>query len=464
MGKDEDMFKPISLWLSYKYIRSPQNYRLISLTAFSSCLGLALGIAVLITVLSVMNGFDYEIHQRMFKLVRQVSIVARGESYPTDEYLDFEHLDQLEVDGDEKSEDKRPSAPVAAENNFAESSAWRYLDRTLSGFSQVEARAPALVGQGMLSFQGKTAGVLVEGIVPETEKAVSDLPEFIIEGSWEDFRQQEFGAIIGMGIAYKLGAVVGDSITLIMPSAMVTPLGFEPRMKRFKVSGIFKVGNGFSHDDLAIYTHLGDLNRLIHSSRPFNRVHLKLKDIYQAGMVRELLNRKLKLAGEWYASDWTLEYGAFFRAVKMEKNALFLLLMLIIAVASFNLVSGLTVMVTNKRQEIALLRTIGFSKRQVVGVFIGYGAMVGVLAVVVGTLLGLFLTSQAANIVSGLEQLLHQQLFNTDIYMVDNLPVRLLWQDVVQVDVLALLLTLLSTIHPALKSSKILPVQAMRYE
>lgn len=447
------MFRPVSFWLSYKYIRAPQNYRVVSLTALSSCLGLALGIAVLITVLSVMNGFDYEIHQRMLKLVRQVSVVA----------VDGDLIGhQVDAGSDGPLNTTRLAAVSDSGSGVLEVVEWQEIKRQVETYPQVEASAPALVSQGMLSFQGRACGVLIEGVMAKQERQVSELPSFIVEGHWKDFDEQEFGIVVGMGIANRLGVVVGDSVTLIVPSARITPLGLEPRMKRFKIAGIFRVGNGFSHDNLVVYTRLLDLNKLLRHVVPFNRVHLKLRDVYQTAELRDQLNRRLP--EEWYASDWTQEYGAFFQAIRMEKNAMFLLLMLIIAVASFNLVAGLTVMVTNKRREIALLRTLGFSQGRVIAIFVGYGGMVGIMAMLVGTLLGLILTWQAANIVEALEGMLHQRLFNADVYLVDNLPVRLLWQDVAKVDVLAFLLTLLSTIYPAWKSSKITPVQAMRYE
>ncbi len=441
----------VSGWLSYKYLRAQQNHRWIALTALSASVGLALGIAALIVVLSVMNGFDYQIRTRMFRLIRQVSVISLDPGLESSETTDgLSWLDHGESQQDSSRSDRSSQTK------------WQRLEQQLQQLPQIQATAPVLFSQGMISFHGRASGVLLQGIVPSRERQVSELAQFLVRGDWASFCQQPFGLLLGMGLAQRLGVVVGDRVTLLVPSHEITPLGVEARSKSFQVSAIFRVGDGFNHDELMVYTHLTDLGKLLHQTAP-NRLHLKLQNLYQAPVVTRTLTTQLPRT-QWLVSDWTQEYGAFFQAIKMEKNAMFLLLLLIMLVASFNLVSGLTVMVTNKRGQIALLRTIGFSRRQIIAIFISYGGMVGVLAVLLGSVLGLLLSWQAANLVSALERLLGYQLFNAQVYLVDSLPVRIVWQDIAKVDLIAIALALLATIYPAWRSVQLTPVQAMRYE
>lgn len=416
----------VSLWLSWRYLCARQSHRFISLTALSSGIGLALGIAVLITVLSVMNGFDLETRQRMFRLIRPVSVVV-----PSNESF------------------KTASAVVrdAADNS-----------------TEIEAAAPAIVSQGMVTYKGLSSGVILQGVNPAVEPQLLQLDKLLVSGSWKGFSGGEFNVLIGAGLAQRLGASVGSEVMLVVPNSQFTPLGVTPRFKRFKVAGVFYTGDGFNHDDLVVFTTLSALGKLIQHPSP-NRWHLKLKDIYKAPLIKHQLN--LALASRQvaaFASDWTEDYGAFFRAVKMEKSALFLLLVLIVAVASFNLVAGLSVMVAQKRREIAMLRALGLNSSSVVLVFIFYGAIVGAVAAVLGTGLGLVISWQAPHLVNMLERLLGQQLFTSEVYLMNSLPVHVLWTDVITVNAASFIMSVLATIYPAFKASKILPAEGLSYE
>ena len=416
------MFKPLSLFIALRYTKAKRRNHFISFIALNSMLGIALGVMVLITVLSVFNGFDFEIRNRIFGMANQVTI--------THEAGQITH--------------------------------WQVLSKKLLRHPHVIGAAPFVFGQGMLSNEGVIAGVGIFGILPKQQSQVSVLGQHMIAGKLSTLTDQPFGIVIGEQLADNLNLSVGDSVTLITPAATVTPAGILPRLKRFKVVGVFNVGHGFGYDSNVAFIHLPDAQVLFQAGEQVTGVRLKLDDLYLAPQIaRELGN---SLDNQYAVTDWTAEYGSFFQAIAMEKNMMFILLAFIIAIAAFNLVSSLVMVVTDKRADIAILRTLGVSPRTILNIFILQGFIIGVVGVGLGVLSGVWLSYHITGIVSSLQKILHTQLLSSDVYLVDFLASRLDWHDVWHVVVIAMGMCLLATLYPARQAAHVQPAEALRYE
>jgi lipoprotein-releasing system permease protein len=385
-------------------------------------IGIALGVAVLITVLSVMNGFDDTIRDHFFAMAQQVTIRT--------------------VSGTMQN--------------------WQPLQREVSSYQNVIGTAPFVAGQGLLSANGQTSAVLAFGIDPAIEQSISELPQKIISGNLNALKANHFGVVIGAKLASTLGLALGDKVNLVVPTVALTPVGIFPRFKAFTVVGIFQVGNGFGYDSQLAYINIADAQKLFLLNNAVSGLQLKLSDLYAAPAVSQALNQKLP-AG-FLVSDWTQDYGAFFQAVKLEKTMMFLILILLVAVAAFNLVSTLVMTVTDKKSDIAILRTLGATPGTILRIFMIQGMVVGVIGTLIGIISGILLALHVTEIVNGLESLLHVQLLSSDVYYVDYLPSHLQFTDVWQVSVVALILCLLATIYPAWRAARTQPAEALRYE
>ncbi|MCC5792345.1 MAG: lipoprotein-releasing ABC transporter permease subunit [Legionellaceae bacterium] len=414
------MFKSLPLFIGWRYTRAKKRNHFVSFISLSSMLGIALGVMVLITVLSVMNGFDEEIHKRFFGMAPEVTVNGSG----------------------------------------GDISDWQTLAKNLAAVPGVKAVAPFVGGQGMMSYQGQVLPMVLTGIVPAQEEKVSNLQEKLLAGDLE--RLRPFGMVIGRGLADSLGLRIGDKVTVMIPQASVTPAGMIPRFKRFTVQGVFSAGSGFNFDSKLAFIDMGDAQKLFQLGEAVSGLKLKIDNIYNAPNMAMQLARQL---GDAYqVGDWTQQFGAFFQAIKMEKTMMFFILLLIIAVAAFNLVSSLVMVVNDKQAEIAILRTIGATPRLILAIFIVQGMMVGILGVTMGLLGGLLLASNAPAIVEWLQHVFHVQVLSSNIYFVDYLPSKIMLSDLVKISSMALFMSFLATIYPAWRASRTQIAEALHYE
>lgn len=417
------MFRPVSLFVGLRYTRAKRRNHFISFISLASMLGIGLGVTVLITVLSVMNGFDHEIRERIFSMANQVSI----NSYQPGGISD-----------------------------------WQNLSDRVKNLKDVRGIAPYVQGQGMLSNMGTVQPVLVSGILPEREKQVSQLYTNMIAGSFNDLKNGANGIVLGKTLATNLGLDLGDKVNVIIPEASVTPLGIIPRYKRYTLVGIFEASGGFKYDVSMAYIYLGDAQKLYKLGDNVSGLRLKVSELYAAPRVTdELID---KLSNQYYITNWTDEYGSFFQAIRMEKTMMFVILVLIIAVAAFNLVSSLVMVVTDKRAEIAILRTLGASPGTIMATFMVQGCVVGVVGTLMGLVGGVALAFNVTYLVEKLQQLLQTQFINSNIYFINYLPSRLEWGDVTEIALIALAMALVATIYPAWTAARTQPAEALRYE
>ncbi|RLL49036.1 lipoprotein-releasing ABC transporter permease subunit [Acinetobacter cumulans] len=411
------MFKPISLYIGLRYTRARRSNHFISFIALVSMIGLTLGVAVLITVLSVMNGFDRELKNRVLGMI--------------------------------------PQATVSSTQILTN---WPDLAKKIEHHSHVQGVAPFTQLQGMLTVQGQVAGIMVNGIEPKYEKKVSIIQDHMIAGSLDNLKQGEFGIVLGKQMTDALGLGLNDSITLVLPEATPSPAGVVPRFKRFKVVGIFSIGAEV--DSMMGYIALNDASTLLRLPDGAQGIRMKLDDIFMAPQVSQEIVRELP--ANFYASDWTYTHGNLFSAIQMEKAMVSLLLFLIVLVAAFNIVSSLVMVVTDKKSDIAILRTLGASPRTITRIFMVQGTIIGVIGTVSGAILGIIAASGISGFVGWLNTALGLHMF--DAYFINYLPSYLRWQDVCLIVVLSLLLSFLATIYPAMRAAKIQPAEALRYE
>lgn len=411
------MFKPLPLFIGLRYTRARRRNHFISFISLTSILGLMLGVAVLITVLSVMNGFDRELKNRILGMV--------------------------------------PHATLNAYEPFRN---WQKLAEFATRDKRVQAAAPFNSVQGMLAAGGAVAPALITGILPEAEKRVSIVQDHMLAGTLDSLREDEFGILLGAGLAANLNLGIGDKVTLVMPEASLSPAGVIPRFKRFTVVGVFKVGAEV--DSLIAYIHIHDAGRLLRIEDKVQGVRLKLHDLFQSpDATWSLVQQHPDLI---WGSDWTQTHGNLFNAIKMEKAMMAILLLFIVAVAAFNIVSSLVMVVTDKKADIAILRTLGASPGTILRIFMVQGTVVGVVGTLAGVALGVLLSLTISDIASGIERLFGVSLF--DAYFVNYLPSYLRWSDVLWVSLTAFALSFLATLYPARKAARVQPAEALRYE
>lgn len=415
------MFFSLPFYIGFRYTRAKRRNHFISFVALASMIGIALGVAVLITVLSVMNGFDYEIHNHIFNMSEHVTITQQ--------------------------------------NGVLTS--WQSLSSKISGTKNVIGIAPYVSGQGMLTNAGMASGVMLRGILPDKEKLVSNIDDKMIRGRLAELTPNSFNIILGITLAEELGATIGDKVTLVTPQASVTPIGVMPRFKRFTVIGIFSTAEP-SYDESIAFINMYDAQKLYQLSNNVSGLRLKVNDLYIAPQVASNLIDTLDSG--YVVNDWTQRYGTFFKAIQMEKTMMFIILLFIIAIAAFNLVSSLVMTVTDKQADIAILRTLGASPRTIMQIFVVQGAIVGIIGTLIGVISGVILAINAPVLVHILEQILHTKFISPQVYFIDYLPSRLDWWNVLHVSIAALLMSLAATIYPAWRAAKTNPAEALRYE
>ncbi|KEF32153.1 Lipoprotein releasing system transmembrane protein LolC [Marinobacter nitratireducens] len=413
------MFKPLSLYIGLRYTAAKRRNHFISFISLTSMIGLMLGVAVLIIVLSVMNGFDRELKQRILGMVPHAIIEGVG--------------------------------PLPD---------WQEVDRRVEEHPRILAAAPFIQGQGMVTGGGNVRGVMLNGVLPEQEKTVSIIENHMVEGSIDDLVSGEFGIIVGKLMAASLRLEIGDRVTVVLPEASVTPAGVLPRLKRFTVKGIFSVGAELDGNYTLI--HMEDAAKLMRTGGKAQGVRLLVDDLFAAPKVAEEAARLLD--GRYYISDWTRTHGNLFQAIRMEKTMIGLLLMFIVAVAAFNIVSTLVMVVTDKTADIAILRTMGATPGRIMRIFIVQGAVIGIFGTLVGTTLGVVGALNISAFISWLEGVLGHQFLNANVYFISYLPSQLQWVDVFIISGAGLAMSLLATIYPAWRASRVDPAEALRYE
>lgn len=420
------MFKPISLFIGLRYTRAKRRNRFISFVSLSSMIGIMLGIAILITVLSIMNGFNEVVKERVFGMARQVSIT----------YSDS---------GTEKS-----------------ISRWQILEQRLSKHPAVVATAPFVDAQGLLSYHGVTRPSILVGIIPEQEQYVSTPAQNMVLGSLFDLRPGEYGIVLGHTLAENMGLQLGDKITVLTPEVAVTPAGVLPRAKRFTLIGTFQMGKGFGFDTGLAFIHLNDAQTLLKLDNQVSGLNLKIKNLLIAPEVATDIFKLLD--GKYFVSDWTQDYGEFFHFIQLEKTMMFFVLMLIIAIAVFNLVSSLVMVVADKNADIAILRTMGATPGLIMRIFMVQGSIIGIVGTLLGLTTGLALAANATYIAGLIENLLHIKFFSSNINFVNYVPSKIEALDVLKICISALVMSFLATLYPAWRAARVQPAEALRYE
>lgn len=414
------MFRPLSFFIGLRYTLSKRDNHFISFISLTSMIGLILGVLVLITVLSVMNGFDRELRQRILGTVPHAVIEKRG-------------------------------APLMD---------WQQVAARALEHPSVVAAAPYTQAQGMATARGQVHGLLINGVDPAWENQVSIVGQHMVAGSLDDLKPGQFGIVLGDILASYLGAQVGDRITVILPKASVTPAGVFPRMKRFTVVGLFSIGAEL--DASLAYIHIEDASRLMQLGGGVQGVRLKLDNLFEAPAVSWGLASLL--GKDFTATDWTRTHGNLFQAIQMEKTMVGLLLMFIIAVAAFNIVATLVMVVTDKQADIAILRTLGMSSGGILRIFMVQGLIIGLAGTLTGAVLGVALALNISDLIAWFEHAMGIRFLSPDVYFISYLPSELMWSDVALICSTTFGLTVLATIYPAFRASRIQPAEALRYE
>lgn len=415
------MFKPLELYVGLRYTRAKRRNHFISFISFISIAGIALGVTALITVLSVMNGFEKELRERILGVASHMVVSS-------------------------------------ASNGLDD---WQRLQPYLDRYPQIQGQAPFVRGEGMLTAGAGVSGAIIRGVSPELEPTVSSLHREMEVGVLGDLEAGAFNIILGQELARRLGVRVGDKVTLVTPQASVTPIGVMPRLKRFSVVGVFQAGM-HEYDSALALIHLEDAAKLFLRPGQVSGVRLKLDDMFQAPYLTQLMVQDLPHG--FIISDWTRQHVNFFRAVRTEKVVMFVILTLIVAVAAFNIVSTLVMVVTDKKADIAILRTLGASPGVIMRIFIVQGVVIGLFGTLLGVVGGVTLASNVEVIVPAIERALGMKFLSPDVYYISDLPSEMRGSDITTISLVAFVLCLLATLYPAWRASRTQPAEALRYE
>lgn len=421
------MFHPVPLYIGLRYVRSRSRGFFVSFISWISMLGICVGVAALITIISVMNGLEGELRTRLLSLASHATL-----------------------SGD----------PALMRD-------WRSLAERLRKEPGVVGVAPYLQLQGMIGRGEELRAAMIRGVDPDLEPQVSEVATHMTSGVFSDLQPGEQRIVLGAGLAYALDARVGDEITLLVPTmgapgeGAIAGIDLRPRIQNFIVSGVFEVG-AQEHDNVLAFMHLQDAAALAGTQGAPSGVRLKFADIFAAPVRAKQIGAEL--GGKYEVSDWSIENASYFRAVRIEKTMMTLILMLIVAVAAFNIIAALVMVVNEKRTDIAILRTVGITPRSVVGVFMTQGVIIGWFGALLGLTLGLTLAFNVGVIVPFLENLLGMRVFDPTVFVITEVPSEVQWPQVIGITVTALVLTVLATIYPALRGAATEPADALRYE
>ncbi len=413
------MFNSFETMIGLRYVRAQRRNHFISFISMSSMIGVALGVMALITVISVMNGFEKELKDRILGMASHAVI---------------EELNGLKD--------------------------WQLVINNIKDHPEIVGAAPYFHAEGMLTKDKIVNGVIIRGILPHEETNVAIVAEKMIEGDLNDLKSTEFNIVLGAELARKLNLEIGDKVTLVAPQANFTPAGILPRLKRFTLIGIFEVGMHEFDGGLALI-HMDDALRLFRKSNPTG-IRLKTNNILKAPTIsREIASQ---LSSKYWVIDWTQRHSNFFRALKTEKTVMFVILTLIVAVAAFNIISTLVMAVSDKQSDIAVLRTLGASPKSILKIFIIQGTIIGAIGILLGVIGGVSLASNIETLVPALENMLGYKFLSPDVYYISDLPSDMHWRDVILVSVVSFVLCLFATIYPAFRAANTLPAEALRYE
>ena len=413
------MFNTFETMIGVRYVRARRSNHFISFISMSSMIGVALGVMALITVISVMNGFEKELKDRILGMA---------------------------------------SHAVIEESNGVND--WESVIREVKSHPEIVGAAPYLHAEGMITKDKVVNGVVIRGILPDKEKDVAVVAEKMTQGDLKNLKETEFNIILGAELVRKLNLQIGDKVTLVAPHVNVTPAGIMPRLKHFTLAGIFEVGMHEFDSGLALI-HLSDALRLFRKVNPTG-IRIKTSDILKAPSIsRDVASQ---LSNNYWVIDWTQRHSNFFRALKTEKTVMFVILSLIVAVAAFNIISTLVMAVSDKQSDIAVLRTLGASPLSILKIFIIQGTIIGAIGIFFGIIGGVWLASNVETIVPALENIFGYKFLSPDVYYISDLPSDMHWNDVIHIGLISFVLCLLATIYPALRAASILPATALRYE
>ena len=412
---------PFELLVGLRYTHAKRRNHFISFISIVSMAGIALGVMALIVVLSVMNGFQEELRARILGVAAHLEISAPGERL----------------------------------------SDWRGVLAQAQQNQDVVSGAPYVNAQGMLANGDMVRGAIIRGVLPELENRVADFAQHMKAGKLDDLKPGEFGIILGGELARVLGVYPGDKVVLLTPQGNITPAGVMPRVKQFTVTGVFEAGM-FEYDSGLALIHLQDAQKLLRLGDDVSGVRLKLSELFRAPFVTQELSQSL--SGDYYLTDWTKSHANFFRAVAIEKRMMFLILLLIVAVAAFNIVSTLVMAVTDKQSDIAILRTLGAKPASIMKIFIVQGTFIGVFGTLLGVAGGVLLALNLETVVPFIERLAGMDLFPADVYYISELPSKLDWSEVGLISIVSLFISLVATLYPSWRASRVNPAEALRYE
>lgn len=416
------MFKPLELFVGLRYTRSKYKNNFISFISLASMLGILFGVLVLITVLSVMNGFEKELRDRILSMVSHVTI---------------------------------------SETNGLLSD-WRNVQKKLANQESIQGTAPFIEKQVMVSANGELRGVLLQGVLPEEQSKVGDLEKHVIEGKFTDLKPRSYEISLGVELAQALGVFPGDKVTVVTPQIRVTPAGMIPRSKRFTVSSIYKI-NMAEYDAATAFIHMRDAAKLFKTGDAVTGIRLKLDDLFKAPKLAQELQHKF--GSDYKVSDWGQENKSLFQVQKTEKIVMFFILFLIVLVAVFNLISSLVMVVNDKQADIAILRTQGMSANQIKRVFMVQGTIIGIFGAVLGAILGILLANNIGEIFVFVEKLFNIDLLPQDLfYASDKFPSVVNAFQVIGISLAAFVLAMLATLYPASRAAKVQPADSLRYE
>jgi lipoprotein-releasing system permease protein len=412
---------PYEWLIGTRYLRSTQRRGFLSLISIVSMLGLTVGVAVLIVVLSVMNGFERELRMRILSVTSHATLMGLQGTLP----------------------------------------AWREAQRVAQAQAEVVAAVPYIESQAMLVHGAHSAASALRGVLPEQERRAVGLAQHIEGGSIDALQPGSYRVILGDALAESLSVRVGDDVVLVAPQGSMTPAGFAPTMRRFRVSGLFHSGM-YEFDSALALAALADVARVYRMGEGITGLRLALHDPFAAPRVVRSL--ALKLGGGYYVSDWTRNHANFFRSIQITKSLMFVMLLLVVAVAAFNIVAALVMVVKEKRRAIATLRTFGALPRNILVIFSVQGALIGLLGTLAGAVLGTLLANNLTRLVHGLERLSGRQFLDARVYLMSDLPAYVQWHDVLQVCGVSFLLCALATLYPAWRAAGTLPAEALRHD
>ena len=415
------MFRPKELFIGLRYTRAKRRNGFVSFIAMISMLGIALGVAALIVVLSVMNGFGKELKERTLGMTAHATVSGH------DGYL----------------------------------SDWEDMRFLVSDHPNVVDTAPYTQTEAMLSNRSRVSGAIVRGILPDEEPGVSQVADKMVSGRLSDLRAGEYGIVLGRELANALGVYEGEKITVITPQANVTPVGVLPRLRRFTVVGVFEAGMHQFDRSLAMM-HLNDAQKLFNHGDRVNGLRLKLDDMFNARYVTYELERRI---GEnYWIKDWTRMHSNLFKALQTEKVVMFIILLLIVAVAAFNIISTLVMTVNDKQSDIAILRTIGMTPGSLMTIFIIQGMVIGLVGTFLGVLIGVPVALNVNDIVTAVETFFNTKFLPADVYYITDIKSDIHFSEVLTYSLSAFTLSVLATIYPAWRAAKVQPADALRYE